>query len=80
MFGIVKRDSPERSGGLVRRGLGVQGKGPLCPCFADVEEIYGSVCSGGGQRFFAHGLAAHFDAMRIVHQAIQDAVSGSGSP
>jgi hypothetical protein len=40
VFGIVKRDCPERSGGRFGGDLGCRGKGqqPLCPCFLDVEE------------------------------------------
>ena len=28
--------------------------------------------------FFAHGLSAHFDAVGIVHQAVEDAVGDGG--
>jgi hypothetical protein len=28
--------------------------------------------------FLAHGLAAHFDAMSVVNQTVEDAVSGGG--
>jgi hypothetical protein len=40
VFGIVKRNNPQRSGGWVGGDLGCRGKGqqPLCPCFLDVEE------------------------------------------
>ena len=40
VFGIVKGDGPERSGGRFGGDLGCRGKGqqPLCPCFLDVEE------------------------------------------
>ena len=42
VFGIVKGDCPERSGGRFGGDLGCRGKGqqPLCPCFLDVEEEY----------------------------------------
>jgi hypothetical protein len=29
-------------------------------------------------KFLAHGIAAHFDAMGVVNQAVEDAVGGSG--
>ena len=40
MFGIVKRNCPERSGGRFGGDWGCRGKGrqPLCPCFLAVEE------------------------------------------
>ena len=83
VFGIVNRKRPERSEGLVERGLGVQGKGaaaplPLLPLCRRQRSFLGFVLRWVG--FLAHRLSAHFDAVGIVNQTVEDAIGDGGIP
>jgi hypothetical protein len=74
-----ERDCPERSEGRVGGDLGCT-PAALCPCFPKIIEDRDHSWPGstGGLRFFSHGVSAHFDAMGVVNQAIEDAVSDGG--
>ena len=60
VFGFVKKNYPERSGGrvpLAEKGVRGKGQQPLCPCFRDVEDDvedrdHSGLGSLSGLRFF----------------------------
>lgn len=81
MFGFVKGNHPERSGGRKPQAeKGVRGKGqqlfsPLQQCRNLWRELARRLSTAA---FLAHRIAAHFDAMSIVNQAVEDSIGGRG--
>jgi hypothetical protein len=73
--------SPERSRGRSEAGIGCRGKGqrapfPLPPrCRRPASLLF---FSPWRMVFFAHEFSAHFDAVSIVHEPVEDAVGDSG--
>jgi hypothetical protein len=60
-------------------GAGERGSEPLCPCLLAVEDrLHCCFSTLGGWSFLRIGFSAHFDAVSIVHELVEDAVGDSG--
>ena len=75
-----RKTSPERSGGtasLAEKGVWGKGQQPFSPS-RHIEARRASARRLRASTLFAHGVSTHFDAMGVVHQPVQDSVSGGG--
>ena len=83
VFGFVKknlsgavRSAAEERGRSRRKGCGERGGSPFpCPVLPSPRRASARRLSA---TFFAHRVAPHFEAMRVVHQAVEDAIGGRG--
>jgi len=77
VFGFVKRNDPERSGGrLLHAGKGVRGRGRQSP-LSNVE-VRRASARRPSTTFFPHRITAHFNAVGVVNQAVENAIRYSG--
>ena len=83
-FGLVKcwdceKDNPERSGGRKPQAeKGVRGKGRSPLPRRSTVEIRSAMLALRLVTGLAHGLAEHFNAMSVVHNAVENAVGERG--
>ena len=78
VFAFVKKNHPERSGGArTLAEKGVRGKGRQPFSLPSVQRPRRTLARRLCATFLAHGIATHFEAMRVVNQPVENAVGGS---
>lgn len=81
VFGFVKREYPERSGGrMPQAGKGARGKGrQLFSPPQQCRNLWRALARRlSTATLLAHRITAHFDAMSIVNETVKDSVGGRG--
>jgi len=83
VFGFVKKNLvwryPERSEGSAPRAeKGVRGKGRQPFSLPSTQRPRRALARRFSAAFFAHRIAPHLQAMRVVNQPVEDTIGGRG--